>query len=155
VEASGVDARAIALIERCARSSARPWFVATRDLAAVPFARWCASGLVDEPVDERDLRFDAADAFRLVASAGFGDAADDVAALLLRGTDGWPAAFLAALAEAATAFDRPSLAPDRVRLSGALRRAGVVRGRTPVVAAHEPLRGPSRFGARRARPGCP
>jgi ATP/maltotriose-dependent transcriptional regulator MalT len=93
------DPRIVELLERSIERDRgrRSWFVATRDAASLPVARWCAAGLLDEPVDERELRFDAADASELARAAGLGARAEFLVPLLLEVTDGWPCAIAAGI----------------------------------------------------------
>jgi DNA-binding CsgD family transcriptional regulator len=68
------------------------WLIASRDLSSLPLSRWCANGFVDDPIDERELRFDSEDAVAL-ASAWNAPVTDRLLAALLDVTGGWPLAF--------------------------------------------------------------
>ncbi len=87
------------------------WILVSRDVAALPVARWLAGGVTQLPVDEADLRVDPAELRAAAAGYGLDEAA---LARLHERSAGWPLGLAVALA--AGAAGDPGLAGDRERV---------------------------------------
>jgi hypothetical protein len=88
------------------------WFLVSRDVAALPVARWLAGGVTRLPVDENDLRVDLAELRAAAAGRGFDEAA---LRRLHERSAGWPLGLAVALAGGAGALDGKDTAGDRER----------------------------------------
>lgn len=73
------------------------WIVVTRRPDVLPLSQWCATDVLDHPIDETELRFDRHDAMHLARAANVSLDERRIASLT-ETTVGWPAAIAAALA---------------------------------------------------------
>lgn len=106
------------------------WFLVSRDVAALPVARWLAGGITQLPVDENDLRVDLAELRAAAAGRGLDEAA--LRHLHERGA-GWPLGLALALAGAAgpAGAAEPAAAGDRERTYDRVLNAALAAQRDP------------------------
>jgi ATP/maltotriose-dependent transcriptional regulator MalT len=92
------DQRVVTTIARAieATRDRLTWFVVTRRPDVLPLSHWCATDVLDHPIDETELRFDRCETMQLARAANV-PLDERRSALLTERTLGWPAALAAAL----------------------------------------------------------